>query len=333
MNESDSYLSKPLDSRQLRAFLMVAGKGSFTKAAKGLHLTQSAVSHAVKALEEDLGCRLLDRVGKKVLLTQAGEQFHERAKKIFGEMMLARSELNKLSEWGQGRLRVGATASACQYILPPVLREFQKKFPKCHLTVSPGYTPEIMDSIRNNKIDLAVTWPTAPDSDLQFTPLFEDELVFLVRPEHPWAKAGRIKRAEVSREQYILFNASTSWQRSQSPSDPIFRNSGIYEQIARYFKHEGVVIKSVIDMGSMSAIKELVKLGLGVTILAPWVAQVELAEKSLVALPLGRRKLKRKWGILHWKDRPMGWAGETFIQLCQSSTRQFAALHGLKAYG
>ena len=331
MNESDS--SNPLDSRQLRAFLMVVSKGSFTKAAKELDLTQSAVSHAVKALEQDLGCRLLDRVGKKVLLTQAGEQFHERAETIFREMMLARSELNKLGEWGHGRLRVGATAAACQYILPPVLREFQKQFPKCHLTINPGYTSEIIDSIRNNTIDVALTWATAPDSDLQFTPLFEDELVFLVGPEHPWAKAGRIKRAEVSREQYILFNASTSWQRSQSSSDSIFRPSGIYEEIARYFKHEGVVIKSVIDMGSMSAIKELVKLGLGVTILAPWVAQTELSEKSLVALPLGRRKLKRKWGTLHWEDRPMGWAGETFIQLCLSSTRQFAALHGLKAYG
>ena len=331
MNESDS--SNPLDSRQLRAFLMVASKGSFTKAAKELHLTQSAVSHAMKALEEDLGCRLLDRVGKKVLLTQAGEQFHERAETIFREMMLARSELNKLGEWGHGRLRVGATAAACQYILPPVLREFQKKFPKCHLTINPGYTSEIVDSIRNNTIDVAVTWATITDSDLQFTPLFEDELVFLVGPEHPWAKAGRIKRAEILREQYILFNTSTGWQRSQASSDSIFRPSGIYEEIARYFKHEGVAIKSVIDMGSMSAIKELVKLGLGVTILAPWVAQAELSEKSLVALPLGRRKLKRKWGTLHWEDRPMDWAGETFIQLCQSSTRQFAALHGLKAYG
>ena len=183
---------------------MVAGKGSFTKAAKELHLTQSAVSHAVKALEEDLGCRLLDRVGKKVLLTQAGEQFHERAKKIFGEMMLARSELNKLSEWGHGRLRVGATASACQYILPPVLREFQKKFPKCHLTINPGYNPEIMASLRNNTIDVAVTWDFEGDPEFQFTPLFEDELFFMVGPDHPWAETGRIKRMEVPRQQDIL---------------------------------------------------------------------------------------------------------------------------------
>ena len=87
MNELNSYTNNPLDSRQLRAFLMLARMGSFTKAAKELHLTQSAVSHAMKALEEDVGCRLLDRVGKKVLLTQAGEQFFQRVDKIFGEML------------------------------------------------------------------------------------------------------------------------------------------------------------------------------------------------------------------------------------------------------
>ena len=330
MNEFDSYSSNPLDSRQLKAFLMLTREGSFTRAAKELNLTQSAVSHAIKALEEDLGCRLLDRMGKKVLLTQAGEQFLERAKKIYGDMTLARSELNKLGEWGHGRLRVGATAAACQYILPPALREFQKEFPKCHLTIDPGYTPEILESLRDNKVDLAVTWTMAPEPDFHFIPLFEDELFFMVSPDHPWAKAGRIKRTEVGRQQYILFNASTSWHQSQSSSQFSSYNS-IYKQIEKYFNYEGVVLKSVQDVGSVSAIKELVKLGLGITILAPWVAQPELSEKSLVALPLGRRKLKRKWGALHWEGRPMGWAGETFIKLCQSSTRQFAARNGLKA--
>ena len=332
MNELDSYSNKPLDSRQVRAFLVLVHMGSFTKAAKKLSLTQSAVSHAIRALEEDLGCRLLDRVGKKVLLTQAGEQFHERAENIFNEMILARSELNKLGEWGHGRLRIGATAAACQHIMPSILREFQKEFPKCHLTIIPANTSEIIELLHNNKIDVAITWGREPDSDDNFTPLFDDELVFVVSPDHPWAKARRIKRTEVSRQQYILYNSSTSWQRSQSLSPSFTRYSGIYEQIESHFKNEGVVIKSVIDVGSMSAIKELVKLGLGITILPAWVAQNELKEKSLVALPLGRRKLKRQWGVLYMKGRSIAWAGETFIKLSQSSTRQFAARNGLKAY-
>jgi DNA-binding transcriptional LysR family regulator len=332
MNELDSYRNNPLDSRQIRTFLMLAQVGSFTKVAKKLSLTQSAVSHAMKALEEDLGCRLLDRVGKNVLLTQAGEQFHERAEKIFSEMVSARSEMNKLVEWGHVRLRLGATAAACEYILPPILREFQKEFPKCHLTINPGNSPDIMESLRNNKIDVGMSWVATPDSNVQFIPLFDDELVFMVSPDHPWAKVGRIKRTEVSHQQYILFNSSTSWNQSQSSSPAFSDYSDIYEQIEKFFNKEKVVIKSVIDVGSVSAIKELVKLGLGITILPAWVAQDALQDKSLVALPLGRRKLKRQWGILYWKERSIAWAEDTFIRLCKERAVEFAARHGLRAH-
>src|SRR5438445_634886 len=120
-----------LDSRQLLAFATVARRGSFTLAAKELFLTQSAVSHAMKALETEVRCRLLDRVGKRVLLTQAGEQFLRHAEKILREMETARVGLDTLANWGHGRLRVGASTTTCQYILPTVLREFKQSFPKC----------------------------------------------------------------------------------------------------------------------------------------------------------------------------------------------------------
>ena len=92
-DEFHSSMSPPLDSRQLRAFCILARTGSFTQTARELHLSQSAISHSVKALEEDIGCRLLDRMGKKAALTQAGEQFLTHAQKILAEMESARSQL------------------------------------------------------------------------------------------------------------------------------------------------------------------------------------------------------------------------------------------------
>lgn len=127
-----------LDSRQLHAFAALARRGSFTLAAKDLFLTQSAVSHAIKALEDDVGCRLLDRVGRRVLLTQAGEQFLRHTDKILNEMETARNGLEKLTKWGHGRLRVGASTTACQHILPTVLREFRQSYPKCEIRIEPG---------------------------------------------------------------------------------------------------------------------------------------------------------------------------------------------------
>src|SRR5207237_6698805 len=107
-------MKTPLDSRQLRAFCVLARTGSFTETARELHLTQSGVSHSMKALEQDVGCRLLDRLGKKIVLTQAGEQLLHHAEKIIHEMDAARESLGHLGKWGKGRLRLGATTTACQ---------------------------------------------------------------------------------------------------------------------------------------------------------------------------------------------------------------------------
>src|SRR5579859_6872932 len=105
-------MSLPLDAKQLRAFSILARTGSFTQAARELHLSQSAVSHSMKALEQDVGCRLLDRMGKKVLLTQAGEQLLHHAQKILQEMSATRDSLERLGKWGKGRLRLGVSATA-----------------------------------------------------------------------------------------------------------------------------------------------------------------------------------------------------------------------------
>src|SRR5579872_1041079 len=115
-------MSAPLDSRHLRTFCVLARTGSFTQTARELHVTQSGVSHAMKALERDVQCRLLDRVGKKVVLTQAGEQFLHYATRILEEMDGARETLARLGKWGAGRLRIGASTTACQHLIPPVLR-------------------------------------------------------------------------------------------------------------------------------------------------------------------------------------------------------------------
>jgi DNA-binding transcriptional LysR family regulator len=150
-------MTHPIDSRQLLAFVALARTGSFTLAAKELFLSQSAVSHSMKALETDVGCRLFDRVGKKVLLTQAGESLLHHADKILQEMTSARAGLQQLGKWGVGRLRIGASPTACQYILPAVLREFKESFPKCMIAIAPGDTLDAIESVRDNKIDLAVT--------------------------------------------------------------------------------------------------------------------------------------------------------------------------------
>jgi DNA-binding transcriptional LysR family regulator len=301
-------LSAPLDSRQLRAFRVLARTGSFTQTARELHLTQSGISHSMKALEGETGCRLLDRLGKKVVLTQAGEQLLQHAEKILSEMESARESLKQLGKWGKGRLRLGASTTACQQIIPPVLREFKESFPEHVITLEPGDTPELVGALLKQRIDLALTLEVDKEPQLEFHPLFSDELQFIVSAQHPWAQAGRVERAEIPRQNYILYS----------------KHSVTFRLIENYFRQEEMVLNSVLEVGSMEATKELVKLGLGACILAPWIARREIAEGSLIALPLGRKKLTRRWGIVHWRGKRLNLAEETFIGLCESAC---AGLH------
>jgi DNA-binding transcriptional LysR family regulator len=295
-------MSQPLDSRQLRAFSVLARTGSFTRTAQELHLTQSAISHAIKGLESDMGCRLLDRMGKSVALTQAGEQLLVRVERILEEMSSARAELGRLGKWGSSRLRIGASTTACQHVLPGVLREFKESFPQCAISIQPGDTPENIEALRSHQIDLAVNLEPRREENLDFRPLFTDELQFIVSPLHPWARTGKVVREEIARQHYILYGKS----------------SYTFQMIEAYFRQEQIVLHSLLDLGNMEAIKELVKLGLGISIAAPWTARTQIEESSLIALPLGRRKLKRRWGVLHWRGRRLSFAEETFCGLCES---------------
>jgi len=301
-------MSEPLDSRQVRAFCALARTGSFTQAARELHLTQSGISHSMKALERDIGRRLLDRLGRKIVLTQAGEQLLHHSQKILEEMETARETLGHLGKWGKGRLRLGASTTACQHIIPPVLREFKESFPAHAITIEPGDTLALVDALLHQRIDLALSLAADNETQLEFHPLFNDELHFIVAAMHPWATTGRVDRSEIPRQNYILYN----------------KHSITFRLIEEYFRREQMVLNTVIELGSMEATKELVKLGIGASILAPWIAQKEIEEGSLVALPLGRRKLQRRWGILHWRGKRLNLAEETFIGLCESASARFA---------
>ena len=279
-------MTQPLDSRQLRAFASLARTGSFTATAQELHLSQSAISHSIKALEGEMGCRLLHRMGKTVVLTEAGEAFLVRVERVLQEMHAAREELSRLGKWGQARLRIGASTTACQYVLPAVLREFKKDFPRCAISIEPGDTPEAIESLRAHRIDLAVNLEPLRDDTLEFRPLFTDELQFVVGPGHAWAQAGRPAAGEIAAENYILYG----------------KTSYTFRMIEAYFRQEQIVLRSLLDLGNMEAIKELVKLDLGVSILAPWTAEKELrrrlarraaARAAQTQTPLGRPVLAR----------------------------------------
>lgn len=263
----------------------------------------------MKALENEVGCRLLDRLGKSVILTQAGEQLLAHTETILSEMDLARARLAELGKWGHGRLRIGTSLTACQYILPGVLREFKESFPQCVIHIETGDTPRLLELLVQNRIDLALSLEPRTSCPFEFKAIFEDELLFHVSPLHPWAIGRKVERRDIAQQRFIFYT----------------KTSYLFQMIEQYFLREKIVLPTSVELGNMEAIKQLVKLGLGVSILAPWVAQSELTDGSLAALPLGKAKLKRRWGILHHKDAHLNLQQATFIGLCRAVAETFGA--------
>lgn len=303
-------MNRPLESRQLVAFAALARCQSFTRAAKELFLTQSAISHAIKALETEVGTRLVDRAGRTVLLTQAGEQFLRHTEKILREMDAARSGLEALARWGHGRLRVGASTTACQYLLPTVLREFKQRFPKAEITIEPGDHADQVELLQSNRVDLAIMLQPERRGEFEFVPLFDDELRLLTSPQHSWVQQGRKTRGPLEGETLVLYNKS----------------SYTFRLVSDYFRDEREPIGHFIELGSMDAIKELVKIGVGVGVVAPWIARAELASGALMSFPLGRKRLRRTWGIAHLRGRRLPLCDETFIGLCRSVTERIGRI-------
>jgi LysR family transcriptional regulator, low CO2-responsive transcriptional regulator len=291
------------DIHALKVFAAVAQNLSFTRAAEGLFLTQSAVSHQIARLERELGVSLILREGRNISLTPSGSVLLERAERIFLALEDAKAAVHQAAKPRGGRLRVGASATACQFLIPEALREFRECYPDYTLHIAPGDNPQVSQDLSEGRIDLGVMIRLDRGPKLHHHPLFTDELGFLISRLHPWAATGKVDHRQIGQQRLILYT----------------RNSATFRLVERYYIRMRTELRDWIELGSMEAIKELVKLGLGVSIVGRWIAQPELEARSLVWLPLPGGSVKRNWTIAATAGRKLTVAEQTFIGLCQSA--------------
>ena len=296
-----------MDTRLLKMFSAVARHGGLSAASRELHLTSSALSHGLKALESQLGTRLFDRMGNRLLLNQAGEQLLNQIKEPLDALDRAASSIKALSKWGQGRLRIGGAGAVCGAILARVIRTLHRDFAKLFLVIECGEAEHLLQSVRDRRIDLALTDQPADVSDLESTPMFDDELLFAFSSEHPWADGRALGASEVARRSLILEPKTT-------PTGQLFH---------RYLDAQGIEPTVILETANLDTMRELVKLNVGVAILPPWAFDRELAAGLVKMRPLGSQALRRRWTIVHRTDRRLSLAEEQFVKICR---RQAAAL-------
>lgn len=287
--------------RQMRAYAAVAETNSFTKAAQHMNLTQSAISHSIKSLEEQLGVKLIERAGKRLSITQDGKVYLKHCAKILKEMEVAQQELSGLKKWSQGRIRIGATHSMVKYILPSILREFCECFPRCEVVVEMGDSSELLTMLDASEIDFAFGMKSKHPSWCSYEKLFTDELGFVTSFAHPWALKSHLETENLQKDNYLVYGKYSETFRLMK------------EQMSKH----GVKMRISMTLDDMEAIKEMAKVGLGIGVVAPWVARRELESGELSFVKCQGLDIQREWGCYFHEMKKRNLQEETLLGIAR----------------
>lgn len=265
----------------VRAFSAVAEAGSFSRAAARLHISQPAVSRAVQELERQLDAPLLERTGRRVVLTEAGKILSVHAVALFAIERAAETALAELEDLQRGELAIGASTTIGIYLLPPLMGAFQRRYPGVRLFLDIGNTTQIAERLRTGTLDAAFVEGPVRGSDLSVTAWRDDTLVVVSAPDHPLAGHPPVALDELIRVPFVL----------REPG------SGTREVVEAALRERGVEAKVAMELGSTEAVKQAVAAGLGVSVvsIATIAQELELGRLVVLDVPdlLVRRTLTR----------------------------------------
>jgi DNA-binding transcriptional LysR family regulator len=244
-------MAHQLSLRQLRTFLAVVEAGGISAAARTLHLTQPAASQQLRELERALHARLLERAGGKVLPTTAGEALLGPARRIQAAVEDAFTAVASLRTGDTGRVRLGTGATACIYLLPPVLAAVKRRMPALEVIIATGNSNDMLRRVAEGELDIAlVTMPIAAQRGLSVTRLMSDPLVALV-PETIADPGASLTATQIARLPLILYE----------------RGGSTRAIIDAWFRRAGLTPSPIMQLDSIESIKTLVGGGLGASIM------------------------------------------------------------------
>lgn len=291
-----------MEFRQLRTLLAIADTRNFTRAAERVHLTQAAVSAQIKALEAETGVPLFARVNKKVFLTEAGEILVRRAERLLKAHDEALLALKELGEAETGRLRIGtASTMASNDLLPAILAELKRAYPKAQVTVRRATSTDIVAQILQNDLDIGLVSLPVEASDIRAEVLQRDRLVAIMQPDHALAHQRSISPLQLAAEPLILGEQGGNTRRL---IDLFFAKSGVRPEV-------------IMELGSMTSIKRMVEHGLGLSLIPRSSVREEIKAGTLIALPV--RGFKDHWelGLVSLKSAHVPPLQQAFKKLCE----------------
>jgi len=289
---------KGLTLHQLRTFRAVAEQLSFSAAAHELSISQPSVSYQVKELEAVLGLPLIDRLGKRVRLTEAGGVLYEYARRTLTLLDEAALVMEQMRGIERGTLRVGASATVGIYVIPLALGAYKKVHPNLALSLEIGSREMLQERLKRGVLDLAVLSLPIADPDLESTSFMDDELVLVVPAGHPLAGRRGLTLRDFAGESFLM----------REPG------SGTRLAVEMAARRAGVSLQVGMELGSNGAIKHAVEAGLGVAVLSSHAIELERKGGGLVVVAIEGFPIRRPWSIVHLRRRQLPAAVAQFIE-------------------
>jgi DNA-binding transcriptional LysR family regulator len=292
-----------MDFDQLRTFLEVAKQGSFSRAGQKVFRSQSAVSAQIRQIESEYGERLLDRSGKTVRLTPAGEVFREYAQRM---LSLRDESLRAVADHGtdpRGVLALGANEATCLYVLPNVFAEYLRLYPSVQVSIYRNFSHKILERLDSGAIDVGIVTLPVKMPMLKVRTIFRDRLVLMVSADNPLAQHDKVPISMVVEQPVIL--PRTGFTRR------------IMDKLFRPYRDK---LHVRMELPSIGMIKSFVAAGLGVSLISESFARDEVQSGKVKLIALKDNELTRELGLAYRRNRSLPRAAEVFIELLQRRT-------------
>lgn len=284
--------------KQLRAFVTVVDLGNFAEACVLLHLSQPALSIAIKNLEQGIGGKLLIRSTKTSVLTPEGKEFYPTAKMLLNDWDNAFNGLNDLFSLNRGKLEIAAMPSFGSSLLPGYLRLFREKHPNINIKVHDVIAEDTIAMVRAGRVEIAVTFDPGDCDDLTFYPLFSDNFIVALPEHHP-----------------LLSNDDISWQAiAQFPFIALLKPSSIRELIDKTIKENNIQLNIEFEANQLATIGRMISEQLGISIM-PSLCKPQLQSQGVFCRPLKSPLVSRRVGIVKKRRIPLSSTAQALVNI------------------
>ncbi|NEV63786.1 LysR family transcriptional regulator [Thiorhodococcus minor] len=294
--------------RQLRVFEAVAQNNSYTRAAEELHLSQPAVSMQVKQLEDEIGLPLFERLGKRVVPTEAGHELYHYSRAITHSLIEMEEVMESLKGINRGSLRL-AVASTVNYFAPRLLAVFQKRYPGIALRLDVTNREMLVQMLDSNSVDLVLMGVPPKNVDVEAEAFMDNPLVVVAPPDHPLASARDIPTERLSEEVFVMRE----------------EGSGTRKAMQRFFAERGIEIRHGMQMTRNEAVKQAVRSGLGLSVVSLHTIELELETRRLVILNVQGFPDRRQWYLVYRRGKRLSPAASAFRDFVRAEAAKIAA--------